>query len=212
MTISIECSNIETLLDSVKILQEKVNTYNTKKNLLTKSLISLSEDAEVLKDRKQMIDRAKQRYLNFVDVCYLHSIKEMEDFVNIVLEHVFIDERYRLKLDITNKYNKSISFYIIDEKKNLETPLRKGNGKGIKAVVSFVLLTYYLIRMKAPYVFLDESFVNISAGYVERFFDYVRKICHEYNMCVVLITHDSRFIDYADKIYNVDGGVVTRCV
>ena len=140
----------------------------------------------------------------------MSSIKEMEDFVNHVLGYVFYDEDYSIRLDITNRHNKSITFYLYDGNKDLETPLRKGNGKGIKAVVSFILLTYYLLRMKSPYIFLDESFVNISAGYVERFFEYVKLLCHKHNMCIALITHDPRFSDFADIVYEVKNGVVTK--
>ena len=177
---------------------------------MVKASNDLLLDVDALKERKQLIESAKQYYLKVIDVCYMSSIKEMEDFVNHVLGYVFYDEDYSIRLDITNRHNKSITFYLYDGNKDLETPLRKGNGKGIKAVVSFILLTYYLLRMKSPYIFLDESFVNISAGYVERFFEYVKLLCHKHNMCIALITHDPRFSDFADIVYEVKNGVVTK--
>ena len=206
-----ECSN-ETLLDKALHIQKRLDFYKLKKSMLLDSVKVLEDDVKVLSERKKLIESAKQYYLKVVDLCYMHSIGEMEDFVNHVLGYVFYDESYKVRLDITNKHNKSITFYLLDENKNLETPLRKGNGKGVKAVVSFILLTYYLLRMKSPYLFLDESFVNISAGYVNRFFEYVKLLCHKHDMCVVLITHDPRFVDFADIIYEVKKGVVTRCV
>lgn len=209
---SIECSKCRELLEQLKDVQRRVNLYSLKKENLTKAIEQSSRDVEVLKERKALIESAKQYYLKVVDLCYMHSIKEMEDFVNHVLGYVFYDESYRIRLDITNRYNKSITFYLIDDTRGLEMPLRKGSGKGVKAVVSFILLTYYLMRMKSPYLFLDESFVNISAGYIPRFFEYVKLLCNKHNMCVVLITHDPRFVDFADEIYEVKKGVVTKCV
>jgi DNA repair exonuclease SbcCD ATPase subunit len=207
-----ECSKTKELIDEISSIRKSISIYSYKQNNLQASVKAINDDVEVLKQRKQLIESAKQYYLKVVDLCYMHSIKEMEDFVNHVLGYVFYDELYRIKLDITNKHNKSITFYLIDEKKDLELPLRKGNGKGVKAVVSFILLTYYLLRMKSPYLFLDESFVNISAGYVERFFEYVKLLCNKHQMCVVLITHDPRFVEFADEIYEVKKGVVTKCV
>ena len=199
------------LLDSLSYIKKRLDIYKQRKESLSKTVCICTDDIAILNKRKQLIDSAKQYYLKVVDMCYAYSIEEMENFVNYVLAYVFYDESYKIRLDISNKRNKSMTFYLIDETRGLELPLRKGSGKGVKAVVSFILLTYYLLRMRTPYIFLDESFVNISACYVERFFDYVKKLCHDYNLCIVLITHDTRFPEFADKIYNVRKGVVT-CV
>lgn len=199
---------VEELLNDLSYLEKRTNAYKIKKDIMEKSINDYTNDIKVLKNRLQLIESAKQYYLKVVDICYLHSIKEMEDFVNQVLTYVFYDEDYKIRLDITNKRNKSITFYLIDNKKGLELPLRKGNGKGIKAVVSCILLTYYLLRMQSHYLFLDESFVNISSGYIDRFFRFIKLLCHKHNMCIVLITHDTRFPAYADKIYNVKKGVI----
>ena len=207
---SMQCCNVKETLQSLKIIKSKLEAYKSRKVAMVKASNDLLLDVDALKERKQLIESAKQYYLKVIDVCYMSSIKEMEDFVNHVLGYVFYDEDYSIRLDITNRHNKSITFYLYDGNKDLETPLRKGNGKGIKAVVSFILLTYYLLRMKSPYIFLDESFVNISAGYVERFFEYVKLLCHKHNMCIALITHDPRFSDFADIVYEVKNGVVTK--
>lgn len=207
---STQCCNVKETLQSLKIIKSKLEAYKSRKAAMVKASSDLLLDVDALKERKQLIESAKQYYLKVIDVCYMSSIKEMEDFVNHVLGYVFYDEDYSIRLDITNRHNKSITFYLYDGNKDLETPLRKGNGKGIKAVVSFILLTYYLLRMKSPYIFLDESFVNISAGYVERFFEYVKLLCHKHNMCIALITHDPRFSDFADIVYEVKNGVVTK--
>ena len=208
---STEVCNIPELIDQIKEIKSRVSFYKDKLNYLISDIKVINEDLLTLNDRLKIIENAKQYYLRFIDRVYLHSIEEMENFVNYVLAYVFYDESYKIKLDISNKRNKSMTFYVIDENRKTELPLRKGNGKGVQAIVSFILLTYYLLRMKTPYIFLDESFVNISAGYVERFFDYIRKLCNDHKLCIVLITHDTRFPEFANKIYNVKKGVIT-CV
>lgn len=211
MTNSMECCSIDDLLSTIDNIQKRLGLYKIKKNNLTNSTKVYMDDLDILKNRRQTIESAKQYYLKVIDELYMHSISEMEEFVNYVLGEVFYDKSYKIRLDLVNKYNKSITFYLIDEQKVLELPLRKGNGKGIKAVVSFILLTYYLLRQKSPYLFLDESFVNISEGYVERFFSFVKVLCAQQNMAIILITHDQRFIPYADVIFKVDNGEVTKC-
>lgn len=207
-----QCYNLDEQLSAMKSIKDRLAFYKTKQSSLLNGITVIQADIDAYNKRKQLIESAKQYYLKVVDMCYLHSIQEMEDFVNHVLGYVFYDEDYKVKLDITNKHNKSITFYLVDGKKNLETPLRKGNGKGVKAVVSFVLLTYYLLKLKSNYLFLDEAFVNISAGYIQRFFEYVKYLCNQHNLCVVLITHDTRLPEFADVIYHVSKGKITKVV
>ena len=207
---STEIFNPLDLIEQIKSVKNRVSFYNDKLQYLANDIKVLSEDIAEFNNRQKMIENAKQYYLQFIDKVYLHSIEEMENFVNYVLSYVFFDEEYKIRFELSDKYNKSITFYLYDGKKGLELPLRKGNGNGVKAVVSFVLLAYYLIRQQCPYMFLDEAFVNISAGYIERFFDFVRTLCHDHNMCIVLITHDPRFVDFADIIYEVKNGNVEK--
>ena len=94
---SIECSKCRELLEQLKDVQRRVNLYSLKKENLTKAIEQSSKDVEVLKERKALIESAKQYYLKVVDLCYMHSIKEMEDFVNHVLGYVFYDESYRIR-------------------------------------------------------------------------------------------------------------------
>lgn len=209
---SMQCCNTNDLVFDLKYLIKKIESYKNKQINIVKSLKEMQNDIDAYNKNKQLIESAKQYYLKAIDVVYMSSIEEMENFVNHVLGYVFYDENYRIKLDITNRHNKSITFYLVDENKGLETPLRKGNGKGIKAVVSFILLTYYLLRMKSNYLFLDETFVNISAGYIQRFFNYVKHLCNYHGLCVVLITHDTRLPEYADVIYKVVKGKITKVV
>lgn len=209
---SMQCSNIDDLLFDVKYLKKKILSYKDRQSQIAKMLTEMQNDVNAYSGRRQLIESAKQYYLKAIDVVYMSSIEEMENFVNHVLGYVFYDEQYKIKLDISNRYNKSITFYLVDGNKGLETPLRKGNGKGIKAVVSFILLTYYLLRMKSNYLFLDETFVNISAGYIQRFFNYVKYLCNKHGLCVVLITHDTRLPEYADVVYKVVKGNIERII
>lgn len=207
---SIEQFNVLDIIEQVKDVKKRVSFYKSKLNYLAKDIKVVNEEIASFNDKQKIIESAKQYYLKFIDKVYLHSIEEMENFVNYVLSYVFYDEQYKIRFELSDKYNKSITFYLYDGKKDLELPLRKGNGNGVKAVVSFVLLAYYLIRQQCQYMFLDESFVNISAGYIDRFFDFVRTLCHDHNMCIVLITHDPRFVEFSDVIYEVKNGNVEK--
>ena len=57
---------------------------------------------------------------------------------------------------------------------------------------------------------MDEKYSALSEHYVPRFFEFLKKMAEEKGMIVVLITHDTRFMDYADNIYMVNMGNVTK--
>ena len=56
---------------------------------------------------------------------------------------------------------------------------------------------------------LDEAYSNISKEYISNFFDFISKLCDKLNFTVILITHDERFIEYANKVYEISNGYVT---
>ena len=115
-------SKVDDLLNKIEDIQKRLTFYQAKGDKASKSVVLFQNDIDVLNKRKQMIENAKQYYLKVVDLCYMHSIEEMEDFVNHVLGYVFYDESYKIRLDISNKHSKSLTFYLIDENKQLETP------------------------------------------------------------------------------------------
>ena len=56
---------------------------------------------------------------------------------------------------------------------------------------------------------LDEAYSNISKNYISDFFDFLSKLCEKLQFTLILITHDERFIEYADRVYEISNGYVT---
>jgi len=93
----------------------------------------------------------------------------------------------------------------------MEVDIKHGVGAGVRTVVSFVLHVYAILNMKAyPILFLDEAYSYLSEHYVERFFTFMKGLCESKDFMVVLISHDVRFHDYADKSYHVADGHVKQ--
>jgi ABC-type lipoprotein export system ATPase subunit len=108
-----------------------------------------------------------------------------------------------------DKKDKSFSFDIVNLDVGEPEDLRDGTGNGIRAVISFVITSYYLIKFNSPYLFVDELYSQISKAYVDGFFEFVHKLCDEHGLVFVLITHDERFLNYADQVVQVSEGRVT---
>jgi ABC-type lipoprotein export system ATPase subunit len=89
--------------------------------------------------------------------------------------------------------------------------MKHGIGNGVRNVVSFIYTSFYLIsKGNAPIIFADEAYHGISESYLERFFTFVRSLCKARGIAFILITHDNRFLSYADKRYIVSEGDIVQ--
>ena len=163
-----------------------------------------------LEDKILLIQESRIVYQKTIDLFYEQSIGQLENLINCALKTIFYDRHYRIKISLSdeNKKDKSFSFDVINEISGELEDLRDGSGAGMRAIISFVILSYYLISFNSPYIFADELYSQISQEYVAGFFEFVHKLCEENNLIFVLISHDPRLINYADQIIQVVEGRV----
>lgn len=170
-----------------------------------------NKQLEELEEKITLIQDSRVAYQKTIDLFYEQSIGQLENLINCALSTIFIGRHYKIKISLSDesKKDKSFSFDVVNEDIGELEDLRDGSGAGIRAVISFVILSYYLIRFGSPYIFADECYSQISAEYVDAFFEFVHKLCEEQGLIFVLITHDQRFVNYADQIIQVVEGRVT---
>ena len=176
------------------------------------SMVAASEN--IIRDTEAKIVRveaARELYRAAVEKVYQDSLGSVEETINAALRFIFHDKVYGAKLEVGDNRSKTVDLLLYDYG---YTPVRivdmkSGVGNGIRTVVSFILLTFYMTSMgRTPIIFADEAYSAISAEYVSRFFEFVSAMCKEKGAPLVLITHDLRFTPYADKRYSVNEGVV----
>ena len=169
------------------------------------------KELESLKDRIDLIQDSRVAYQTTIDEFYKESIGQLESLINCALKTIFTDRHYRIQISLSgdDKKEKSFSFDVVNEKIGELEDLKDGSGNGIRAVISFVVLSYYLMRFNSPYIFADECYSAISEAYIPGFFEFVHKLCDEQGLVFILITHDPRMIGYADQIIHVSEGRIT---
>ena len=67
----------------------------------------------------------------------------------------------------------------------------------------------YLQCKNSNILLLDEAYSNISKSYVPEFFDFLKHMCDKLGFKIIIITHDERFLEFGDKVYTFDQGVVS---
>ena len=88
-----------------------------------------------------------------------------------------------------------------------ESDIYEAQGGGVVNVVSFLLRLILLVHSNPPLariMFLDESFRHVSPEYVPAVAQLMKELCARMEMSFVMISHQPAFLDYADRIYELD--------
>lgn len=195
------------ILEELNKLKYKIEQVNNNFNLIENQIIDYEKDIKDNQDKLDFILQSRQYYKKAIDVVYERSIQELKDVMNSALSYIFKDKNLEIDVVLSDKRGKSLNFIIKNNGKVVS--LKRGMGMGVKCVVSCILHIYYLQCKNSKILMLDEAYSNISKDYIPYFFEFISKLCKSLDFKVIIITHDERFIDYADKVYKVSNGKVT---
>jgi DNA repair exonuclease SbcCD ATPase subunit len=145
-------------------------------------------------------------YVNASEYMYKGALSSLELEINKALGYIFYDKTYGIRLIMEGK---ALGIFIEDLSTGSVINVKQGKGAGVRTIISFVLLIFYILYKNSyPVLFLDESYSEISDQYLERFFSYIKSICDGKGLVVIWITHDMRFKNYGDVVYRVNDGVI----
>ena len=160
-------------------------------------------------ENKKISEDTKGFYQKAIDIIYERSLGEAKRLVNRVLSYVFFDRSFEFDLRVEEKHGKSLEMKLFEDGE--EKDLNDGVGQGLRAVISFALQTYYILsRGAVPIIFVDEAYTVISVSYRGRFFDFVKALAEEKGLALVMISHDSNLISYADVTYEASQGRILK--
>lgn len=198
-----------------KAIQVKSNT-----ELLMKQYEQAKLDKEKLSDDLRNTIKKEKTYEEAVDLMKkivesmsTSQIEHLQNLINSALETIFFDRQYSVDLVVTELRNTNNLQILLSETNEDGTVVKTklaDNGYGVKSIIGFILQVYFIIYHKEyPVLFLDEAFGTLSSQYVPYLKVLMDELAKKYSFIFVLITHDTRFMDVADKTYLVDKGKVT---
>lgn len=88
----------------------------------------------------------------------------------------------------------------------VETDVLEARGGGLAAVIGFLLRVIVTALHPATprrFFVLDETFGMVSAGFQEELGRFIRRLCDEADVQVLLVTHAPRVGLHADKVYEI---------
>ena len=200
---------LDNVKDSVKFGIQGINSLLEQIPNLKIFAADVESEINDCDKRIKFLFDTKEYYVKAVDILYEESIGALKDTLNAALRYIVFDRNYNCNLTLEDKRGtKTLELSLVDLDEGFEVDLKDGAGQGIRTIISFILKVYYLINKGSRLLFLDEKYSALSEHYVPRFFEFMKKMAEEQGIIVVLITHDNRFMDYADNIFTVNGGYV----
>lgn len=190
---------------NIDLLKQQYEQAKLDKNNL---VIELKNTIKKEKTYEYAVDLMKK----IVESMSTSQIKHLEDLINSALETIFFDRQYSVEMNITelrNTNNLQILLNEVNDDGDMIKTKLTDNGYGVKSIIGFILQIYFIIYHKEyPVLFLDEAFGTLSSQYVPYLKVLMDELAKRYGFIFVLITHDTRFIDIADKTYLVNKGEV----
>ena len=184
--------------DIARVLDQKVSTLNR--------YTELSMDAA----REQ---KALAFYSSVLDDITAEYVSKLEDALNQVYTYVFQNPNKRVSLDLVDRYNKKVLVLRVinlsegtDNVEDLDD-----SGFSVSVVLGTVLLVYFILYNNLErIIFFDESFGGLADDTLGRFFALLRVFIEDLGFKFMLISHEPRHKEYADRIYSVRGGRFTE--
>jgi len=82
-------------------------------------------------------------------------------------------------------------------------PVDDGFGGGIKELAAFIFRIYFIFRFRLNrFLMLDECFSQINGRRIKLLSSYLNEFCLEYGFIMLLISHDSEFLEFVDFSYH----------
>ena len=196
------------MLQDLNKIKYQLELLNKRKQDLTVKQEQLMQQNIDLNNKLADVIEERQYYKKAIDIIYERSIEELKTLLNSALATIFYDRDFSIDIELTDKRGKSLQLKALENGKPVN--LKRGTGMGVKTVISAILQMYYLQCKGSKILMLDEKYSAVSEEYVPAFFEFLSKLGESLQFRIILITHDKRFLQYADKTYRIDKGVVNE--
>ena len=203
---------LQNLIDSLEYTIKSSQNLLKKGEIIKENITNLKEQVKEQEEYFTFIKGAKEKYRVAVNELYEESIGALQETLNMALKYIMYDKNYSAKLVLEDvaRSTKALSILLIDEDDGFEIDLKDGVGQGVRTIISFVLKSYYLLNQNSKVLFLDEKYSALSAHYVPKFYEFVKKFCEENDFIIVMISHIDNQIEHADKVYYINDGAISE--
>lgn len=192
------------LLIKYRGIQSAIESTRNSIKDIESNLANLESDRDTLKLCKPVIDDIISKFSDSL-------LRKLEELLTIGLKKIFYDRDYSIQIKVVDKRNSKCVEMLLNDNGNLIPIKNSSVAGGVLVVIAAIIQIFYIVNLPnvRNYLFLDEQFSQISAQYIDTFMEFVKTMCNETGLSIVLITHDNKFMKYGDRVYTADKGKFT---
>lgn len=157
----------------------------------------------VIRDRKinKMSERElsifRQKYLGFIFQSY-NLISSLTAFENVELPLIFKEILPKKRKKMVKEIIKAVG--LSGRARHKPSQMSGGQQQRVGIARAFV--------SSPEIVFADEPTGNLDTKTTMEIMNLIKNIAKEYNQTIVMVTHDARIAEFADKVINIHDGCV----
>jgi len=186
-------------------VRNRLDDLLAEKRVAQKKLGALNQALAKQQDYMVQVEAVQDLFQQAVRVLYEHLSSKLGDIVTEGLSIVFPDAGYRFTIEfVERRGNVEADIYLEDKKGNKFHPL-EGVGGGVADFVSLLLRCTYIILSEFDNVLiLDEPLKFIDRDRITDAAVFLRRICVDFNLQVVVVTHIPEIVEASEKVYRIE--------
>lgn len=187
-------------------LKGKIQRLEVQQDLLRKREEETLLRIEALERENVVLEKVAELFKHLIDKYVYEYAESFSAIITEGLNSIYYDQDLKFRIDVEQKRGRVYATFVLEEGDVEGGPLEAFGG-GVAAVISLLLRILVMVKSNmARYLLLDESLASLSEEYVEPCGDFLRKLCAEMGVHILMVTHNRDFVELSDNAYLGDTG------
>lgn len=154
---------------------------------------------KITKMGEHQLAKFRQKYLGFVFQSY-NLINSLTALENVELPLIFKEEPRKIRLKKSKEMLKQVGL----EKRMKHKPTQMSGGQQQRVGIARAFVA------NPEVVFADEPTGNLDSKTSAEIMEIIKKMAHDYNQTIVMVTHDINIAKHANKIIHIHDGRIEK--
>ena len=149
-----------------------------------------------------LMDLVNQYFTNQIKERIQTAQHQIEDIINQGLSFIYRDDSIKVTVSTEVKANKLNFIINVSDPKITSSNLEETFGGGVLATIAFLLkVITNVLHKNENFMIFDESLTFVSKHYQENLSSFIKKLCNDLNLTLILISHQPLLHSQADIVY-----------
>ena len=183
-------------------LEKQVSYLQGKKDLTQIDMNNLLDKSKQMTEDIELLNEVNKFFTDGIDTKIRKVKHQIEDIINQGLTYIYKDDSIKVSVDTVFKNNKTQFTIAIKDSKVESTNLEDSFGGGVLATVAFLFkVVVNILSKNEKFMVFDESLTFVSKHYQENLSSFIKKLCQDLDMTIVLVSHQPLLHSQADIVY-----------